>query len=651
MSLTKSSIAQLKRLAKAAKNSYYNSEKFLSVHPEQLDEEVARLLCFGRVARGRVVYPNGDERIPKRRIEISDTLYDLIEDALKENSVELPVGAPVVGKTKVKLPYKMPSLDKIRSGEGTVAKFSTRNKGPYIVSDKLDGVSIEIVYTKDDGIKAYTRGDGTTGQDISFLVPHLNLPKLKTNLAVRGEVIMQKSAFDQFADEFRNARNLTSGILNTKGVHSAIKHVDVVCYEVLAPFGVPSEQLARLKAYGLKVVPHTVVGRLTDDVLSTMLKQRRAKSRYELDGLVVCRDAKNTPPADGNPSYAVAFKQDSEGNLAQTTVVKVWWEVSKHRVLKPRLEIEPVQLSGVEVKFCTAYNAAYIRDHLLGPGAVISVTRSGEVIPKVLEVIKPAKTAQMPTEPCAWNKTNVDLVLTEDVQHTGSEVKAIDAFLSQGLGVEHVAGGILARVYESGLTTISSILRAKQSDFLKVEGVKDTMAAKIYSQIRKGCENADINKVAANSGIFGHGMGSRRVAVITDKYDLFELSKKPVSRIFESVVALPGFSDITAKQFATNLPKFIAWVSALPITFSKVVKAKVSGSKLSGQNVCFTGVRDSALESLIVDQGGTIVSGVNSRTTHLICKDPDSGSSKNVKARELDIPILTIAQYKSKYRL
>jgi len=607
-------------------------------------------LLYGRMSRGKLVMPAGELKVPKKYLEITDALYDLVEDTLKGLTTFKPdVGAPVVGKVKVKLPYYLASLDKMKPNEGTVAKFSAKNKGPYIVSDKLDGVSIAVVYASGKPTKAYTRGDGAIGGDISFLVPHLGLPSYKGDLALRGEVIMPKAKFEQFANEFRNPRNLTSGILNKKGVHPAIEHVDVVVYEVLSPRGVPSKQLRELKALGFHVVPHQVVSRISDEVLASMLKTRRARSHYELDGLVVAQDAKTTLPTDDNPSYAMAFKSDSEGNLAQSRVIKVWWEASKHRMLKPRVEIEPVELAGVDVKFATGINAKWIIDNRVGPGAIVELTRSGEVIPKILKVLKPAKAPQLPSEPYIWNKTKVDLLLAEDVVHTGTIVKQLSAFVQAGLGAEHVAEGILAKLYDAGFTNAGKLLRAKPADFLKVEGIKETMANKIYQQLQKGCAAADINAVAANCGIFGLGMGSRRIKLISDKYDLFKLSEQPSKQVLTKVLAIPGFSNITAKQFADNLATFIGWVEKLPIQFKKATPVKVAGSKMQGQAVCVSGFRNDALRVFVESQGGTFSESMKSNTTILIVKDKLKTSSKIENALSKGLKIYSLVEFAKHY--
>lgn len=652
MNFTKRDLAQLKKLVEYAKRAYYNTEKLYKAPTEKLTETVATVLRFGKLVRGKPLLPEAPKRVAVKYIEITDAVYDLIESVIAQNETGWApaVGAPV-GKMKVKLPYQMWSLDKVRAGEGTVAKFALKKPGPYVVSDKLDGLSIEVIYDHPNPIKAYTRGDGIIGQDISFLAPHLRLPSYRGKLALRGEAIMPKGKFDAtWAAAFKNPRNLASGVLNRKGVHEAIADIDVVFYEVLAPAGVLSTQLAKLKALGFNVVPHKIVPKITDAALSSMLKMRRAKTKYDIDGLVVMQDKKHTKTA-GNPEYGVAFKEEGEANLAQTKVVRVEWNASRHRMLKPRIEVEPVDLSGVTVKWVTGHNAKNIFDNKIGPGAIIELTRSGEVIPYVKSVLKPARLPQMPDVPYEWNASKVDILLPEEHQSSDVEVKRIYNFLSAGLGVEHLAAGLIERMYAHGINTVEAFLRAKPEDFLRVRGIKNTLANKVYDQIQKGARSADLARVAANSGMFGRNFGDKRMELITQKHDLYELAALNPLQVKAKILQIRGFSDTTAEQFADNLRAFIRWVKKLPIKFVERTAVRPSGKKLVGQTVAFTGFRDKALADVIAAQGGTASDSLTAAATILLVKDKNSGSSKIEKAKARGIPIYTADEFRQKYKV
>lgn len=654
MKLTKRDISQLKKLVEYAKRAYYNTDRLYRAPVDKLTDNVATILRFGKLVLGEPVLPGAAKSVMVKAIEISDAVYDLVEKVIEQHDGDWSptVGAPVTGKTKVKLPYPMGSLDKARPGEGSVAKFAAKNRGPYMVSDKLDGLSIAVVYDYPNPVKAYTRGDGIIGQDISFLVPHLRLPEYRGKLALRGEAIMSKGKFaGEWSKLFKNPRNLASGVLNRKGVHEAIKDIDVVFYEVLSPAGVPSAQLAKLKSNGFGVVPHKVVPKLTDAALSNMLRMRRAKTKYEIDGLVIMQDKRNTRPTAGNPEYGIAFKEESGENLAQTKVIRVEWNASRHRMLKPRIEVEPVELSGVTVTWATGHNAKNIWDNRIGPGAVIELTRSGEVIPYVKRVVRPARKPQMPDVPYEWNATEVDILLPEDHKSTDVEVKRIYNFLSAGLGVEHLAAGLIARMYEHGIDSIEKFLRATPEDFLRVRGIKETMANKVYAQIQKGIKSADLARVAANSGMFGRNFGDKRMAQILSKFDLYELAVLPQTAVKSEIMSLRGFQETTAAQFAENLRAFIRWVKKLPLRFVERQAVKQVGAKLAKHVVAFTGFRDAALEEAIVGQGGTVANAVSKTTTILVVKDVSSGSSKVQKARQLGLEIYTPAEFKRKYRI
>jgi hypothetical protein len=134
--------------------------------------------------------------------------------------------------------------------------------------------------------KAYTRGDGSVGQDITYLMPHLRIPKKSKFKKVRGEIIMKKSVFESsWSKDFENARNMASGLVNRKDIHNGVRDTDVVVYEVIEPRGVPSQQLKDLHAEGFNVVPHKVFKVLTEQDLIEYYAERRKKSKYEIDGL------------------------------------------------------------------------------------------------------------------------------------------------------------------------------------------------------------------------------------------------------------------------------------------------------------------------------------------------------------------------------
>lgn len=679
MKLTRSDISALKKLVDAAKDSYYKKGVPLRLKLSQYSPEVATALKLGKLNRSAQPVLPEEASVTRGMFEVTDAKYDLIEKIIQQYD---PKWQPVSGakvtvaekKVKTKLPVPLSSLDKAYPGDGKIAKFTAKYKGPWVVSDKLDGNALEIVYKKGQAPKAYTKTSATIGQDVSFLVPHMDIPqKLGIDLVVRAETIMLIDTFaknhsrtSEAVKKYKNARNMVAGVFNTKGVHKAIADIHVIAHEILGSNLKPSEQLKELKSLGFSTVAHVSVGRLDDSVLESILVKRRKASKYMIDGQVVVQDKPHRLDASGgNPDYAIAFKiNDETENLARTKVLSVEWNASKHGAVKPRVMIEPVELAGATVSWATGHNAYFIvhgyskkdaakfkgkPDMPIGPGAIIELTRSGEVIPYITKVVKPARKPQLPDVDYEWNATGIDIII-DTTDNDVVAVKRIASFLRQGLGVEKVAEATVAKCYDHGMTKIKQFLTAKAVDFLKLPGVKETSAFTYYNQIQQGCKNADFAAVAAHSGFFGKLFATKRMQMIVDRLDFYDLAQMREAMIVQKVGDIPGFSDKTAIAFAKGLPKFIKWVKTLPLTFKKAEKVKVAGSEMKGQNVCFTGFRNEALEKAIVRQGGTIASGVNAKTTILVVKDKGSSSSKNVKAKELGIPIYTADELVKKHK-
>ena len=170
---------------------------------------------------------------------LSDNEFDIIQEYMKKkypkNKALTQIGAPIEDKHKVKLPYYMASMDKIKPDTNALPKWKLKYKGPYVLSAKLDGIS-GLYSTENGEEKLYTRGNGSVGQDISHLIPYLRLPKT-SDMTIRGEIIMKKSTFlEKYKDEFSNSRNLVAGLVNKKTIDpEKLKDIDFVAYEVIKP--------------------------------------------------------------------------------------------------------------------------------------------------------------------------------------------------------------------------------------------------------------------------------------------------------------------------------------------------------------------------------------------------------------------------------
>lgn len=659
LSASPTSITELEALITAASARYYNDGKFLRINIADKYPAAFKLLEQHFDITGKVQTIDD---------ESFDAFIDLLKMLSPRSTVLKRVGAPVTktGKpAKRRLKFFMGSLDKIKPEDAD--SWLRKHPGPYLVSNKLDGASIQLNYA-DNKVEAFTRGDGTTGQDITHLTPHLKIPqRLKGVIDVRGEVIMSEEAFDaRWAkdankDGFENARNLASGLVNRKEVHKAVKDIDVVVYEMLMPRDVPSDALKKLDALGFKVVPFKVYQTLTAARLQEILDLRRKISKYAIDGLVVMQDKKVALKDDSNPDHAVAFKSAQASDIVQVKVLKVVWTESRGGLLKPVVNIEPVRLGGVTIKQAAGFNAFFIQhgyrykekdlgfpEMPIGPGALVSLKRSGDVIPHIIKVLKCVR-AQMPDQPYSIQGPEAVMTETSDL----SDQKRITHFFDT-IGVEGIKLGTVTKLHDAGLDSVIKIVRATKDDFMTVDGIQERTATKLVENIKTALTKTTLPQLMDASGCFGQGIGTRVATEVVKKYpDVlnFDVGSKRLKENIERLTQVPTFSDVRAKLFMDGLPKFIQFYKQLGIKVEAPKTVKKTGSALVGRTVVFTGIRSSELEAKITAQGGTVGSGVSSKTTDLICKDPGEGSAKLVRARELGTSVWTIDSFKKKYQL
>ena len=599
---------------------------------------------------------------------VPDTVYDLMHDVLEERDpknkfLEL-VGAPI-SKDKVDLPYPMASLNKIKPDTKILKDWLKKYNGPFVLSDKLDGVS-GLLYKKNNKFKLYTRGDSTSGQDITHLIPYLLQGKYKpgkipNDTAIRGEIIMSKDNFKTIQDKYKNARNTVAGLVNSKNYSVDIaKLTEFVGYAVIHPQLKQEEQMKKLKEWDFPTVTYKVEKKLEYDMLSKYLQDRRKNSKYEIDGIVVIDSEKTYDVKDINPNHGFAFKMVLDDQVAEVIVKDIEWNATMHGYLKPVVKINPVNLVGVTIQNVTAHNARYVVDNVLGPGAVIKIVRSGDVIPYIMQVLKPATSGKpkLPDIPYKWNKTNIDLIV-QDIHGSAKNtitIKKLTHFFKV-LGVKYISEGILTKLVDAGYTSVTDIVNADADDLAEIDGVGDTLVKKIFINIRTAFETTDLQTLMAASNIFGRGMGVRKVKIVVLAYPNIMNEKWTRDDIYNNVLKLPGFDDITATQFAdgfSSFKKFFAElekIKTINVSQLKIPpkKATVKGTLFKDKKVVFTGFRNKEVEDFIQNNGGEITGSVSKNTSLVVYSEVTS--SKYLKAIELGIPVMTMDEFKKKYKL
>jgi NAD-dependent DNA ligase len=521
-----------------------------------------------------------------------------------------------------------------------------------VLSCKLDGVS--GLYTTEGATpKLYTRGDGKVGQDISHLIPHLRLPKTK-GIVIRGEFIIPKLIFEtKYKAKFANPRNMVSGIVNHKTISAAVSDLHFVAYEVIKPDRKPSEQFAFLSTLDVEVVLHKFESTLTNDLLSQTLIDWRQNYSYEIDGVIVVDDAKYDRKI-GNPDYAFAFKMVLSDQIAEAKVVDVIWTPSKDGYLKPRVQIEPINLGGVKIEYATGFNAAFIHDNKVGIGSIIELIRSGDVIPHIRKVTVQAEQAKMPNVPFKWNDTHVDIMLENIESDETVREKNIAGFF-KGIQVDGLGAGNIARIIQAGYDTVPKIIKMTEADLLGVEGFQQKTAAKLYNGIKEKIEAAPLITIMSASNVFGRGFSEKKTELIMEAHPDILISKDTNSQKVAKIAAIKGMATKSAEAFVERIPHFLEFVKAAgmegKLAVSHVKKTVDESHPLFGKSIVMTGFRDSELQEKLKNVGAKLGSSVSKNTFVVLVKDIDEDTGKAADARKLGIPLMTPEGFTAKYLL
>jgi len=587
---------------------------------------------------------------------LTDNEFDIIKDFMQakypSNQVVTEIGASVV-KNKVTLPYPMASMDKIKPDTNALSNWVAKYSGPYVLSCKLDGVS--GLYTTEGQIpKLYTRGDGKVGQDISHLIPHLRLPKTK-GIVIRGELILLKDVFDKkYKTKFANPRNMVAGIINHKTISEAIKDVHFVAYELIKPVMKPSEQMEYIETLDVEWVLYKIEKKITNELLSQTLVEWREKYMYEMDGIIVTDDKVYDRKA-GNPEHSFAFKMVLSDQVVEAKVVDVIWTPSKDGYLKPRVQIEPINLGGVRIEYATGFNGAFIQDNKIGVGAVVELVRSGDVIPHIRKVIVSAEQAKMPSVPFKWNDTHIDVVLENIVSDETVKEKNITGFF-RGIGVEGLSSGNVARIIQGGFDSVPKIINMKPHDFLTIEGFKEKMATKIHNGIKEKINIASIVTLMSASNIFGRGFSEKKLELIIESYPQVLLSKESTKQKIAKVASIKGMAEKTAEAFVEGIPHFIQFIDEARLGEKLIEKASSASIKkydethpLFDKTIVLTGFRDADLQEEIKKHGAQIGASVSKNTFAVLVKDKEEDTGKVTHAKKLGIQIMTPQEFTSKY--
>jgi DNA ligase (NAD+) len=631
--------------------------------------------------------------------EISDQDFDRLMQQLKDLEAEHPSlitpdsptqrvgGKPREGFVKVRHSSPMLSLDntyseeELRNWERRVHELSGRKDVDYVCELKLDGMSLALIYENGRLARGLTRGDGTTGEDVTLNVRtvrsiplSIELGKLKKagippDFEARGELLMPTAAFKKVNEErernglptFANPRNFTAGTVRQLDANvTAERRLDFFPYILLSNgrtyFDRHSKTLDALDAAGFKVNLNRKLVHSMDEVWA-FIQQWEAKRDslpYEIDGIVVKVDRIALQDELGftgkAPRWAIAYKYAARAGI--TKLENVRWQVGRTGKLTPVAELAPVAIGGTTVRNATLHNMDEIGRLGVKIGDYVQVERGGDVIPKVAKVIDdkdhPRGTQEIEApEKCPVCGTKV--VRTEgevDFRCVNANCPAkllgtILHFASRGvMNIDGMGEALVTQLTERGLVkNVADIYKLTKADLLSLERFADKSAQNILDEI----ENS--KKLPLERVIYGLGIrmvGERTAQFLAEHFGSMEsLANAGVEELQNVNEVGPKIAESIAEFFSNPANrKLVDRLGEAGLAFRGQKKER--GTKLAGKTFVLTGTlsqytRDEA-KKMIEDAGGKVTGSVSKKTDYVVA-GTDAGSKLD-KAKELGVPVV-----------
>lgn len=603
---------------------------------------------------------------------LKQKLYDLNPNHKFFKEIE---PSPASTGRKEKLPRQMKSLNKVKSFQELkkwIASIGLTDYDALVVMPKYDGISLLV---DEKNLKAWTRGaSDNEGQKSDKHIRGMIHGRFGESQYTGGEAIISIDNWNNhFAGKvnqksgeiYKTRRGTVAGIFAQETPPEEIKYVSYLQY--LIPdrqSATYSDDLFLLSASCCQEINFTVlfVKELNEDLLSTLYSEW--SNRFDIDGLVIAVDSKHKQielgrhQETGNPNYSIAYKANFE-KVYRTKVVAVACNVSKNGYLRPTVKIEPVEINGAIVDNPTGNNLRFVINNNIQPGSEVDVILSGSVIPKIVKCYDKRESGSYVASEfgkcpscgahTSWNETMTDLVCSNKQCNGIGLAKVIYFFKS--VGFDNFSEGTIKLIcYHFNVYDVISFIKLNDKQILGVPGVGPETASVYRSQINNLLyshpASVSLAKLMEASDCF-EGVGEKKAKVIIDSLEDSEIltlfDPKVSFETIKFISRIKGISAATIKSLVDGMKDFLEFSSSSYINFY-TKEENHSETHLSDISVCFTGVRDSALQKHIEDNGGKVVSGVSKNTTHLVLDDLNSESSKAKKARELNIQLLTIKQ-------
>lgn len=606
-----------------------------------------------------------------------DRLYDQLENLEKEtgtvlaNSPTVNVGYEVLEQLpKEEHESPMLSLDKTKDRE-VLREFMGEHK--TLLSWKLDGLTIVLTYEEGELVKAVTRGNGVVGEVITNNARVFqNIPlkiSYKGRLVLRGEAIITYSDFEKInasiedsEARYKNPRNLCSGsVRQLNSEITADRHVKFFAFSLVSAQGVDfhnsrEEQFLWLKNQGFDTVEYRAVTGKTLDGAMEYFEKAVETNDFPSDGLVALYDDIAYGDSLGRtakfPRNAFAFKWADE--IKETTLVEMEWSPSRTGLINPVAIFEPVELEGTTVSRASVHNVSIVKELALGIGDTIRVYKANMIIPQIEENITRSGSLVIPDHCPACGEeakirceNEVEALYCTNPECPAKKIKAFTLFTSRdAMNIDGLSEATLEKFIARGfIHEFADIFEIEKyrDEIVTMEGFGEKSFQNLLESIERA-KDTTLPKVIYSLGIANIGLANAKVICRHFDNDIEKIRCADV----EEISAIDSIGPVIAGNLSAyfkneeNNRKLSRLLSCLRIRQEETAGAQI----LAGLNFVITGsvehfANRGEVKELIESLGGKVTGSVTGKTNYLINNDKASNSSKNKKAKELGIPILS----------
>lgn len=618
-----------------------------------------------------------------------DALYDELVRLEEETGMVLS-GSPTVSvgyESVDELPKErhetpMLSLGKTKDRQ-ELADWLLDKEG--LLSWKLDGLTVVLTYENGELLKAVTRGNGEIGEVITNNAKVFkNLPHkipYQGKLVLRGEAVIRYSDFERInasieeeADRYKNPRNLCSGsIRQLNNEITAQRDVRFYAFAFVSSdedentffHNSKEEQFLFLKEQGFEIVDYKKVTK--DTIIAAIEEYEKEIRTFDIpsDGLVLTYEdiayGKSLGRTAKFPRDSIAFKWQDE--CRETTLLEIEWSPSRTGLINPVAIFEPVELEGTTVSRASVHNISVLRGLRLGIGDTITVYKANMIIPQIAENLTGSDSVELPaccpvcggrTQVQQMNDTQSLYCMNPDCD--AKKVKAFAHFVSRdALNIDGLSEATLEKFLGKGfLHSFCDLFHMDRykEDITQMEGFGEKSYQKLIGAVEQA-RTTTLPRVIYALGITGIGLANAKVLCREFSYDLDAMLAADAGRLSET----EGVGEVLANAFSSyfrkeeNVVQLRELLKELTLEQENVDR---SNDMVNGKVFVVTGSlqhfdnRD-ALKELIESLGGKVTGSVTSKTTALINNDITSTSSKNKKAAQLNIPVITEEQFMKEY--